>query len=110
MSMYAELLTSARQGKVEELSGAALMDYALACRAEMLAASGPIQDASAFSVLAVEVAYDCVLLKLCAENGIDAVAADFSHPADDRHRLEIELKVAGVDLTSLARRRREPHT
>ena len=108
MSMYAELLTSARQGKVEELHGTALMAYALDRRAEMLAATGPIRDATAFSVLAVEVAYDCILLKLCAEYGVDVVAADFSHPADDRHRLEIALKVAGVDLVSLARCRKDP--
>jgi hypothetical protein len=108
--MYAELLTSARRGKVEELSGAALMTYALDCRAEMLAATGPIQDATAFSALAVEVAYDCVLLRLCAEKGVEVMAADFSHPADDRHRLEAQLKMAGVDLASLARRRKDPST
>jgi hypothetical protein len=106
MSMYAELLTNAQRGKVEELHGAALMVYTLDRRAEMLAASGPIRDATAFSVLAVEVAYDCALLNLCAESGVEVIAANFSHPTDDRHRLETELKAAGIDLVSLARRRK----
>jgi hypothetical protein len=110
MSMYAELLSSARGGKVEDLQGDELMGYALDCRAEMLAATGPVRGATAFSVLAVEVAYDCALLKLCAAHGIEGIAADFSHPADDRHRLEMELKVAGVDLASLARRRKDRQT
>jgi hypothetical protein len=107
MSMYAEILSSALRGKVEDLHGDELMAYALDCRAEMLAATGPVRGSSAFSVLAVEIAYDCALLKLCAENGIEGRAADFSHPADDRHRLEIELTAAGVDLASLARHRRD---
>jgi hypothetical protein len=110
MSMYAELLSSARRGKVEDLQGDELMGYVLDRRAEMLAASGPVGDSAALSVLAVEVAYDCALLKLCAEHGIEGMAPDFSHPADDRHRLEIELKLAGVDVASLARRRRDRQT
>jgi hypothetical protein len=107
MSMYAELLSSARRGVVEDLHGAALVGHVLNRRAEMLAATGPVRGSTAFSVLAVEVAYDCALLELCAENGIDGMAEDFSHPADDRHRLEVELKEAGVDLACLARGRRD---
>jgi hypothetical protein len=107
MSMYADLLSSARRGMVGDLHGAALLGYTLDSRAEMLAATGPVQGATAFSVLAVEVAYDCALLKLCAEHAIEGTAADFSHPAEDRHRLEMALKTAGVDLASLARCRRD---
>jgi hypothetical protein len=110
MSMYAELLSSALRGENEDLHGEDLMGYALDRRAEMLAVTGPVGGSTAFSVLAVEIAYDCALVKLCAENGIARMATDFSHPADDRHRLEIELKMAGVDLVQLGRHRRNRQT
>jgi hypothetical protein len=108
MSMYTQLLTSAPRGSLENLQGEALLCYTLDCRSEMLA-SGPITRATAMSALAMEVAYDCALLKLCAANGIDTVATDFSRPAQDRRRLEAALKEAGIDLTSLARRWKGPH-
>jgi hypothetical protein len=107
MSMYAELLTSAQVGLLDNLQADALLCYALDCRSEMLA-TGPVTRATALSALAVEVAYDCALLGLCAMEGIETVAADFSHPAQDRRRLEVELKGAGIDLTALARRWRGP--
>jgi hypothetical protein len=110
MSMYTELLSRALQGKTEDLHGDDLVGYALDRRAEMLAATGPIRGSTAFSVLAVEIAYDCALLKLCGDNGIARVATDFSHPADDRHRLEIELKGAGVDLVLLGHHRKSRQT
>jgi hypothetical protein len=103
MSMYAELLNSAQGGLLEDLQGHALLCYALDCRAEMLG-SQPVTHATAISALAVEVAYDCALLRLCATNGIDTIGRDFSHPSQDRLRLEFELREAGIDLTSLARR------
>jgi hypothetical protein len=106
VSMYAELLSSALGG-VQDLHGAELMGYVLDRRAEMLAVTGPVHGPTAFSVLAVEVAYDCALLTLCAENGIAGMGADFSHPADDRRRLEVELKLAGIDVAALARRRKD---
>jgi hypothetical protein len=103
MSMYAELLLSAQEGLHEDLRGEALLCYALDRRSDMLS-SRPVTRASAISALAVEVAYDCALLRLCALEGIEALPADFSHPAQDRHRLERELKAVGIDLSSLARR------
>jgi len=107
MSMYTQLLTSAQRGPLENLEGDALICYTLDCRSEMLE-SEPITRATAMSALAMEVAYDSALLKLCAANGIDTVATDFSHPAQDRRRLEAALKGAGLDLTSLARQWKEP--
>jgi len=108
MSMYTQLLTSAPRGPLENLQGEALLCYTLDCQSEMLA-SGPITRATAMSALAMEVAYDCALLKLCAANGIDTVATDFSHPAQDRRRLEAALRDAGIDLTSLAWQWKGPH-
>ena len=106
--MYTQILTSAPRGPLENLQGEALLCYTLDCQSEMLA-SGPITRATAMSALAMEVAYDCALLKLCAANGIDTVATDFSHPANDRRRLEAALKEAGIDLTSLAWQWKGPH-
>lgn len=106
--MYTQLLTSAPRGSLENLQGEALLCYTLDCRSEMLA-SGPITRATAMSALAMEVAYDCALLKLCAANGIDTVATDFSRPAQDRRRLEAALQELGIDLASLARRWKGPH-
>jgi hypothetical protein len=103
MSMYAELLLSAQDGLREDLQGEALLCYVLDRRTELLA-SRPVTRASAISALAVEVAYDCALIRLCALKGIQALPADFSHPARDRSRLERELQRVGIDLSSLTRR------
>jgi hypothetical protein len=103
MSMYVDLLTSALEGTQEELSGDALVDYALTCRSDMLA-SGSHQGSSAYSALANEIAYDRALLKLCAARDIAVVAANFSFPTRERNRLEVELAQAGLDLAALSRR------
>ena len=39
MSMYVDILSSALDTWVDELTGTALVDYALVCRAEMLGVS-----------------------------------------------------------------------
>ena len=104
MSMYVELLSSVLNDSLDDLSSDALVKHALVCRAEMLA-SRPYKGASAYSTLAAEVAYDRALLTLCTVKKINVVAADFSHPAEVRHRLELELESAGIDLIALARER-----
>jgi hypothetical protein len=101
--MYAELLLRSQGSLRQDLDGDALVCYALDRRSEMLA-SGPVTRATAISALAVEVAYDCALLKLCATEDIGAFPTDFSQPAEGRRRIELELKGVGIDLTSLARR------
>lgn len=103
MSMYVELLSKAPEGRLEELSGDALVGYALICRAEMLEAA-PHKGYSILSALATEVTYDRALLKLCAANGIEVATADFAHPLEERRRLERELAGAKLDLAALARR------
>ena len=105
--MYADLLSRAQGSLREDLDGEALLCYALDCRSEILA-SGPITRGTAISALAVEVAYDCALLKLCATEDIGALPRDFSYPPQGRHRFELELKSVGIDLTSLARRWKGP--
>jgi hypothetical protein len=106
MSMYVEILSSALDSWVEELSGTALVDYALCCRAEMLG-SGPRHGDAAYSSLAVEIAYDRALIKLCETGGVVVEATSFAFPQQERARLERELAISGVDLAALARRRRK---
>lgn len=104
--MYVDILSSALDGWVDELTGRALIDYALECRAAMLSA-GPHRGATAYSSLAVEVAYDRALIKLCEMHNVPVMATRFAYPRAERARLEHELARAGVDLAALARRRRE---
>jgi hypothetical protein len=104
MSMYADLLLQARERLCEDLDGDALVWHAIKCRSAMLT-SGPVTRGTAISALAMEVAYDCALLELCATEDIGAFATDFSRPAQARRRFETELKRAGIDLTSVGPRR-----
>ena len=98
--MYAHLLSSVFEDWVDELSGTALVDYALVCRAEMLA---PRAGQSACASLAAEVAYDRALFKLCASHRIHVDVIGYAHPQRERERLERELAAAGIDLVALTR-------
>jgi hypothetical protein len=103
--MYTHLLASVFDDWVDELTGSALVDYALVCRDEMLA-SALHRRGSASLALAAEVSYDRALIKLCIANGVEVNGLGFSHPARERERLEQELTAVGIDLAALARRRR----
>jgi hypothetical protein len=102
--MYAHLLLCAFDDWVDQLTGNALVEYAVICRVEMLA-SAPHSGAPGSLALAAEISYDRALIKLCTDNGIVADALGFSHPGAERARLEHDLAVAGIDLTDFARRR-----
>jgi hypothetical protein len=106
MTMYVDILSTALGGWVEDLTGTALVDYALSCRAEALRVSPYLRD-MAYSSLAAEVTYDRALIKLCEANDVPALAMNFVHPREERSRLEHHLASSGVDLADLARRRRE---
>ena len=106
MSMYVDILSSALDTWVDELTGSALVDYVLECRAAMLS-SGPHRGDTAYSSLAVEIGYDRALIKLCETSGVTVMATSFAHPREERARLEGELAASGVDLPALARHRRE---
>jgi hypothetical protein len=103
--MYAHLLTSVFDDWIDALTGEALIDYALICRAETLAPLSQEARGSspAYIALGAEVAYDRALIKLCAANGIEVSTEGFSHPAAERNRLERELASCGIDLADLAR-------
>jgi len=62
--------------------------------------------------LATEVAYDCALINLAAERGIDVSPHQFAHPRIARECLEGELAAYGIDLGSpqLPPRRRDAET
>jgi hypothetical protein len=82
MTMYVDILSSALEGWVNELTGSALIDDSLGRRLQML---GIHHGASAFQALAAEVAYDRALISLCAEHRIEVVTSDFAHPQADGH-------------------------
>jgi hypothetical protein len=97
MSMYVEVLSGAMDRWDTELSGDALIDYALTCRAALPArdlGAGVWSEAS----LVAEVAYDRALISLAAEHGIDVAPRNFVHPRIERDRLELELARRGVSL------------
>ena len=98
--MYTHLLSSVFEDWVDELSGAALIDYALICRAEMLA---PRAAGCGCDALAAEITYDRALIKLCASQRIEVDVAGFSDPRRERERLERKLAAVGIDLVALTR-------
>ena len=95
--MYVEVLSGAMDRWDTELSGDALVDYVLSCRAAL-----PAQDLGAGVVseatLVAEVVYDRALISLAAVHGIDVAPRNFVHPRVERERLEFELARQGVDL------------
>lgn len=95
--MYAHILSSVIDSWGEEPADDALLAYTLRCRGQILATKLRRGD-PATSALAAEVAYDRALLRLCAAHGIAVAVARFSHPRQERARLERELDAAGVDL------------
>jgi hypothetical protein len=107
MSMYVDILCSALDGWDDEPRGSALIDNAVACRAEMVT-YGSHRDGSAYAVVAAEVSYDRALIRLCTGHDIEVVRSGFVHRQEERIRLERELAGAGVDLVGLANRPAEP--
>ena len=97
MSMYVELLSTVLDAGPDELRDASLVDDARDCRERMLV--GRLRRGeSAYAALASEVAYDRALVNLCAARGIDVDPQRFTHPGQERSRLERELAATGVDL------------
>jgi hypothetical protein len=100
--MYVEVLSGAMERWDTELSGDALVDYVLSCRAAL-----PAQDLGAGvwseETLVAEVMYDRALISLAAEHGIDVAPRNFVHPRIERDRLELELVSRGVDLDAPVR-------
>ena len=100
--MYAHILSSALDDWVEQLTGEALVEYALVCRTETLACHG---GTVALIALSAQVAYDRALVKLAEAHGINVKAITFLHPREDRAFLEASLATAGLDLVAKARLR-----
>ncbi|HEV3188604.1 MAG TPA: hypothetical protein VGZ04_11265 [Acidimicrobiales bacterium] len=101
-SMYADLLANALANLDGEWSAEDLLEHVLACRLEMLS-STPLPGDDAYLTLAKEIAYDRALIKLCVTQGVEARAADFAHPGEERSRLERALIDHGVNLAERAR-------
>lgn len=95
MSMYVDLLSTALGDWANQMSQGALIAYAWSCR-EMIHNPGIYEASSNFELLAVEIAYDRALIRLCEVYDIEVELADFMYPHEARTRLELELALAGV--------------
>ena len=99
MSMYVELLGAVLSDRRSgAMAGLSLFDEAVDCRARLIRSKRQA-GISAQHELAYELAYDRALVKLCAAGGIDVDPGRFSHPDQERTRLEQVLAGSGVDLT-----------
>lgn len=105
VTMYVDVLSDAFRASDGALAGEALVDHAVTCRLNMLTARGGGKP-TAYDRLAVEVAYDVSLIRLCDDLGVPTAAADFANPPAARARIERVLaETQGLDLRALARSR-----
>jgi len=105
VNMYVDVLSAAMDAWNVELTGDALLDYVIACRAQLLL-TGVGQGRPANDSLAAEVTYDRALIRLCDDVGVVTSVANFADPRSERNRLEDTLSGrAGIDLPSLSRAR-----
>jgi hypothetical protein len=103
MNVYADILSSVLNDWVDELSGDALVEFTRLCRVQMVDSS-PTRD-GASTALAAELSYDRALIKVCQAHGIEVMPMRFSHPSDERARLEGELVAMDIDLRASSRSR-----
>ena len=101
--MYVQILGQALEVWSDDLRGDDLLELVVARRAALPARDLGAGTWSAVS-LATEVAYDCALINLAAERGIDVSPRHFAHPRIARECLEGDLAARGVDLESPPRR------
>ena len=99
VTMYVQILGQALEVWSDDVTGDDLVELVVARRAALPERDLGAGTWSAVS-LAVEVAYDCALINLAAERGIDVSPRNFSHPSIARDSLEWQLAVRGIDLDS----------
>jgi hypothetical protein len=103
--MYVDVLSAAMDAWNGDLTGEALLNYVVSCRANLLTA-GAGTGRSANDSLVTEVTYDRALIRLCDSVGIVTSVANFADPRSERNRLEDMLSGReGIDLPSLSRAR-----
>ena len=96
VSMYVDILSSALASSAHELTVSELVDNAIVFRSA-IDYPGPYGQCAA-DVLATEIAYDRVLIRLCELFGIAVDPAAFIHAHTARLGLEARLANVGVDL------------
>jgi len=99
VTMYVQILGQALEVWSDDVTGDDLVELVVARRAALPERDLGAGTWSAVS-LAVEVAYDCALINLAAERGIDVSPRNFVHPRIARECLEGELADRGIDLDS----------
>jgi len=96
VSMYVDILSNALASSGDQLTIDELVDRAILFR-------GAVDDPATYGqcaadVLAAEISYDRVLIRLCELCGIDVDPAAFIHARHARLGLEADLANVGVDL------------
>ncbi len=97
--MYYELLTASLAG-VGRSDRRSVVDLVADAVERRRALQGGTADAA--SGVAVQLAYDLALLRLCRALDVAADPAGFTRPLPERRRLESLLAGRGVDLATLA--------
>lgn len=103
--MYVDVLSDAFRASDSGLTGERLVERVVACRIQMLTARRS-SDTTAYDLLAMEIAYDAALIRLCDDLGVPADVANFANPLVERSRIEgVLADTCGLDLSALARSR-----
>jgi hypothetical protein len=103
--MYVDVLSDAIRASDSRLTGEHLVEHVVACRLRLLTPRGA-GNPSSYDRLALEVAYDASLIRLCDDVGVPTDVADFANPPAERARIEQVLAESrGLDLDALARSR-----
>lgn len=98
MAMYVQLLSAVLvTDDATPCSLGELLSLARTHRHQVLTSVGD-QQRSAERHLALDVDYDCALIRLCAAQGIPTSPAFFGQPKVERARLERALAQNGLDL------------
>ena len=95
--MYVDLLSSALESWVDDLTETQLLHYARTCR-EALVNPGTYGVTSNAEVLVAEIAYDRALLRLCSLHAVLVNAQAFLFPETARAMVESALLDTGVVL------------
>ena len=103
--MYVTLLRRSLEAWSDEPHAEELIEHVIARRREVLVGRATSRG-GVYSALAVEVGYDRALFKLARAHGVETSIEEFTKPDQERGRLEGALADLGVDLTNLARVRR----
>lgn len=98
MTMYTELLAASLCDQANGVEITQLLVEAMTCRRQLEATIGERLRVEAAESLAINIAYDLALLKLCSALQISCDPRRFSQMLVERRRLEDALAQQGIDI------------